>query len=60
MVMVSLLNAPPGMKSYQRLKRESRLLQSFKDESALVVSGGKKAVAFRLWIRKRTQKPITA
>ena len=50
--MVSLLNAPPGMKLYQRLKRESRLLQGFKDESALVVSDGKKAVVFSLWDKK--------
>ena len=46
--MVSLLNAPPGMKLYQRLKRESRLLQGFKGESALVVSDGKKAVTIIL------------
>jgi len=50
--MVSLLNAPPGMKLYQRLKRENRLLQGFKDEIALVVSGGKKAVAISLWDKK--------
>ena len=50
--MVSLLNAPPGMKLYQRLKRENRLLQGFKDEIALVVSGEKKAVAISLWDKK--------